>query len=90
MGPDLLVADHNLHLLDGGVGVHHVKVWHLNNNLDYKKTVEVDHLVLVGDCVILAPPGKLPVHQAQAVHVSPLPAVKMFLIDCFVQKLQKV
>ena len=88
MWPDLLVTHHHLHLLNGGVWVHHVIVGHLIKCVNNDETVLIVYLILLADRLILAPPGQLPVHQAQAVHVSPLPAVKMFLINCFVQQLK--
>ena len=74
MRSNLLITDHHLHLLNAGVGVDIVKVWHLMNLI----WIRVPHP---------APPGELPVHQTQAVHVRPLPTVKHALVDAAVKKL---
>ena len=73
MRSNFLITDYNLHLLNAGVGVDIVKVRHLINLI----RVRVPHL---------APPGQLPVDQAQAVHVRPLPAVEHALVDAAVKK----
>ena len=67
------VAHHQLHVLYGGVGV---------------DVLEVRHLVLLGPgLAVETPPAQLPVDEAEAVHVSSLPAVEYVLIDALVQQL---
>ena len=75
---DLHVTHDLLHLLDAGVGVDVVVVGHL--------VAGVGVGVAAGGP---APAAQLPEHQAQAVHVSHLPAVEHRLVDGLVQQLRR-
>jgi len=67
-------AHHLAHLLDGRVRRDHV--------------VE-GQLVLVVDAADVAPPGDLPQHQAQGVHVRTLERVEVVHVDALVQHLRR-
>ena len=71
--PYFPVTHHLLHVLYGWVGVDILVVGHL--------------VLLRSGLAVLAPPGQLPVDEAQAVHVSSLPAVEDVLVDALVQEL---
>ena len=72
---DFLVTDHDLHLLDGGVGVDVLVVGQL--------------VVLQLLLAPLTPPGQLPVDQTEAVHVRSLPTVEDVLVDGLVQQFRR-